>query len=538
MKETKLNLQGKFQYFAGGMMIPIIVLVVCGLTMGIASPLRNFIFTKGSFLWQVAFLFTKIASLIIRNLPLWFVVGISIGLAKKNKGYTALAGVFMLMSVNTVISVIAGFKGITQSTLNVEWLMENLAMTSDQAVIYTKMFTQVLGIFTYDTSIFGAIVCGVLVAWMMNKWGDIKLPNAFAFFAGPKFIIMLIPLFAVLTGTIIYYVWPVIGLGIQSLATFIGKAGLFGTFIYGCVDRALLPFGMHHLVTMPLRYTELGGTMLIDGIKVAGTKNIEIALTGSATATHYLVRNFTSGRILVNLGGWPGAAFAMYMTSKKENRKKMLALIIPAVFTATFVGVTEPIEFTTLFASPILYYFVHVPLSGLAFLLTEATKVSIQGFAVIFMLPNILQPDKVNAMSLLLLVPLYFGIYFFIFRWAILKFNLKTPGRGKSDVKFVTKKEYKSTRKKGNTVENDRSDKLELRIIEAFGGKDNIASVENCATRLRVAVKNEQLVVKKQVWIDELEALGYVNKDKDYQIIYGPRVVNISSDVKNELDID
>ncbi|MCH4886158.1 PTS mannose transporter subunit IIC [Acidaminobacter sp. JC074] len=535
MNKGKLNIQAKFQQFAGAMMIPIIVLVVCGLTMGIASPLANFIFTKGTVLWKVARLFMKIASLIIRNLSLWFVIGVTFGLSKKNKGYAALAGIFMLMSVNTVISNLASFDGITQATLNVEWLMENMAMSADKAIVYTKMYTNVLGIFTYDLSIFGAIISGIVVAWMMNKWGDTKLPNALAFFAGPKFIIMLVPVFAVGLGFVLYHVWPVISAGIQTLAIFIGNAGLFGTFVYGCVDRALLPFGMHHLVTMPLRYTELGGTMLVDGVMVSGTKNIEIALTGSPTATHYLIRNFTSGRLLINLGGWPGAAFAMYVTAKKENRKKMLALIIPAVFTATFVGVTEPIEFTTLFASPLLYYLVHVPLSGLAFVLAEATKVSIQGFAVIFMLPNILQPAKVQALSLLYLVPIYFALYFIVFRWAILKFNLKTPGRGDSDVKFVTKKEYRNSRENGP---KDGIVAFHDAVIEAFGGRNNIVSVENCATRLRVTVKDDAVVAEQNAWLDDLEALGYVKNGLNYQIIYGPKVTNISADIKEALDIN
>lgn len=534
MKKYFAKFTGSFQYVAGAMMIPIIVLVVCGLLMGFASPLVNFIFTKGSVFHSTALLFVNIARLIIRNLPLWFVLGISFGLAKKNKGYAALAGAFMLMSVNMVIGTLASINGITQATLTVENLTA-MGMTANQAIVYTKMFTNVLGIFTYDMSIFGAIICGAVAASLMNKWGDISLPNIFSFFAGPKFIIMITPFFAVLTGSIIYVAWPAISAGIQSLAVFIGGSGLAGTFVYGVVDRALLPFGLHHLVTFPLRYTELGGSMLIDGVQVVGTRNIEAALTGSPTATSYLIRNFTSGRLLLNLGGWPGAALAMYVTAKKENRKKVLALIIPALFTATFVGVTEPMEFTALFANPLLYYLVHVPLAGLAFVLTELTKVSIQGFAVIFMLPNILQPDKVHAMSLLFLVPFYFGLYFTIFRWAILKYDIKTPGRGET-TKWVSKKEYQKSiglggAQSGTAVQGN----LAHSIIDSFGGAGNIESVENCATRLRVKVKDSAKVAQKEFWMSELEAMGVVENGENYQIIYGPRVTSICSDVKQVL---
>lgn len=536
-KKFLTRFTGGFQYIAGAMMIPIIILVVCGLLMGFASPFVNFILEPGTIPYNFALMLTKIASMIMRNLPLWFTAGVSFGLAKKNKGYAALAGVFMLMALNTVIGINAEISGITPATLNVDHLVQNMGFTQNDAIVYTKLFTNVLGVFTYDMSIFGALLSSAIVGCLMNKWGDIKLPNMFTFFEGPKFIILLVPIFATIAGTAVYYIWPIINSGIGHVATFIGETGLLGTFTYGVIDRALLPFGLHHLVTMPLRYTELGGTMLIDGVKYFGTANIENALIGSSTATSYLVRNFTSGRIPINLGAWPGAALAMYLTAKKENRKKVLGILIPAVFTATIVGVTEPIEFTVLFASPILYYFVHVPLTGLAFLLTELTKVSIQGFAVVFMIPNILQPDKVQAWSLLYLIPIYFIVYFVVFRWAILKFNLKTPGRGDS-VNLVSKKEYqqKAGLVEGKGSSNNKEEDFSVRIIEAFGGCNNIISVENCATRLRVKVKDSSIVASKEIWMNELEAIGVVEKAENYQIIYGPRVTNIASNVNEVLN--
>lgn len=526
----------KFQTIAGAMMIPIIVLIVCGLLMGFASPFANYIFTPGTIPHTIALILSKIASMIMANLPLWFVSGISFGLSKNNKGYAAMAGVFLLMSFNTVIGINAAVNGITPATLNVDSLL-TMGYTSDQAIVFTKLFTNVLGVFTYDMSIFGALVCGGLTGYMMNKWGDIQLPNFLSFFAGPKFVFLIIPFMALLSGTLVYYIWPLINNLINYVAVFIGNSGLFGTFIYGVVDRALLPFGLHHLVTFPLRYTELGGAMLIDGVQYYGTTNIGNALAGSMTATSYLIRNFTSGRILTNLGAWPGAALAMYVCAKPENRKKVLAVLIPAVFTATFVGVTEPIEFTVLFASPLLYYLVHVPLSGLAFMLCELTKVSIQGFALLFMIPNILQPDKVQALSLVIMVPIYFALYFFIFKWAILKFNLKTPGRGEAN-KLVSKREFQESaglrEKKENKSTQVQGDLIEG-IIDSFGGEENIVSVENCATRLRVRVKDASKVAEKDFWIQELEAIGVVENGTSYQIIYGTRVTNISSQVNAKL---
>lgn len=245
----------------------------------------------------------------------------------------------------------------------------------------TFSWKNVLGIFTYDMAIFGSIVVGLTVGCAMNKWGNIKLPTIFEFFAGPKFVVLLVPLFALLEGAILFQIWPYFAMVINALSTFIAQTGLIGTFVYGAADRALLPFGIHHLITSPLNSTQIGGVMMIDGAEIYGTRAIEAALIASPNATGYQIRNFKSGRLLLNLGAWPGAGVAMYLLARPENRKKVLGILVPAVFTAAFVGVTEPIEFTVLFANPLLYYLIHVPLSGLAYVLTEATKVSIQGFA-------------------------------------------------------------------------------------------------------------------------------------------------------------
>ncbi len=541
MKKNFADLSGKFQYIAGAMMNPIIILVICGLFMGFFSPLTNFILEPGTILYTVAFMFTRVASMIMGNLALWFVIGITFGLTHENKGWAVFTAVFLFMGVNTVIGANAGLNGITAANVNdLEYLM-TLGYTADSALVTSKLFSNVLGVFTYDMSIFNSLVCGAVTSVLMNKWGNIKLPSALAFFAGPKFIMLITPIFAVIIGLMLYYVWPIANTVISSLGAFIGQTGLFGTFIYGVADRALLPFGLHHLITMPLRYTELGGSMIIDGVLYEGTTNIGNALIGSPTATSYLIRNFTSGRILTNLGAWPGAALAMWQVAKPENRKKVLALLIPAVFTATFVGVTEPIEFTVLFANPLLYYLVHVPLSGVAFVLTELTQVSINGFAVMFMIQNILQPDKVQAMSLLVLVPVYFGLYYFIFKWAIVKFNIKTPGRGDDNsAKLVSKKEYQKsiglTKNTESSETGSEEEVLAANIVDAFGGADNIVSVTNCLSRLRVKVVDPSLVAEKEYWTDALEATGVVVSKENFQIIYGPRVINIATNVKKEVE--
>ncbi|MEF9968031.1 MAG: PTS transporter subunit EIIC [Longicatena sp.] len=533
MKKDYSQLVAKFQNLGGTMMIPIIVLVICGFCMGFGSPFVNFILTKGTFLHTVALCFMKIGGMIMGYLPVWFTVGIAFGLSKEQKGWAAFASIFLFLSVETVISTLLSVNGINQGSANVEGLVA-LGYTAEYASVYMRTFKQVCGIFTYDMSIFISLICGGTTALLMNKWGDKKVPTLLSFFAGAKFVMLIIPFFAVAIGGVLFVIWPSINDGIQAVAAFIGQSGLFGTFIHRCMDRALLPFGLHHLINFPLFYSELGGIMEVDGILYAGSTNIKNALIASPTATSYLVRNWGQGKIAINVGAWTGAMLAMYHTSLPSNKQKVMALMIPALFTAAVVGVTEPMEFTVLFANPLLYYLVHVPLAGLAAVLQEATAVSIEGDALIFMISNILQPDKVQAFSLLWIVPLMGILYYVSFRFLIVKFDIKTPGRTEEKVKFKSKKEYQKSVgiiKDGENTE----DQLEREIIDAFGGADNIVSVENCISRLRVGVKDEALVQPKEFWVEELEATGVVVNGKNFQIIYGTRVINIAATVKKLL---
>lgn len=536
MKKDFSNLTAKLQYFGGAMMIPIIILVVCGFCMGIGAPLANFIFPQGTFAWLVANIFVRIGSMIISNVPFWFTVGIAFGLSRENKGYAALASLFMMFVIETTISTMLSSIGVTQETCNVEGLMA-LGQTAEEAAVYMNMFKEVGGIFTYDMSIFISLICGGLTGFLMNKWGNKKLPDMLSFFAGPKFVIVITPLISVPIGICLFYVWPLVNDVIQALSSFIASSGLLGTFVHRVIDRSLLPFGMHHLINFPLFYSPLGGSMVVDGVEYFGTVQISNALTASKDATSFLIRSYSQGKSTINVAGWGGAMLAMYHTAKKENRKKMLSLMIPALFTAAVVGVTEPMEFTVLFANPLLYYCIHVPLAGLAAVLCEATKVSLSGDALVFMITNFLQPQKVHAMSLLWIWPLMFVLYYFSFKWFILKFNVKTPGRGDSEVKFASKKEIKDQVKGKKLPQTGTTESsLAENIVDCFGGPDNILSVENCATRLRVGVKDASLVADKDFWVNHMGAMGVVENGTNYQIIYGPKVTNICSDVKRVLE--
>ncbi|MEH7014848.1 PTS transporter subunit EIIC, partial [Neobacillus niacini] len=364
-----------------------------------------------------------------------------------------------------------------------------------------------------------------------------------SFFSGPRYAQILNFVAVVPVGILLYYVWPFIGNGLAELSNFITASGLVGTFVFGAMDRALLPIGIHHLIAFPIEYTSVGGTMLVDGTLYEGVRNIMLAQMGSSEATEYIVRNFTTGRVLFHFGGLPGAALAIYFTAKKENRKKVASLLIPAILTAVLIGVTEPIEYTFLFVQPLLYFLIHVPLSGLSYVFTEMLNVSIIGTAVRDMFPNLLQPDKVHAMSLLLLIPAYFAAYYYSFRWAILKFNIKTPGRedaeNESQIKLYTKKDFqqKELAASEEVITISNTDQI-AGIISALGGKENIKHVTNCATRLRVDVIDQNKVHTDEQWVHGLDAKGVVRSGKSLQIIFGTHVITLASQVKDRLGMD
>lgn len=531
------NIQSKIQTFAGAMMVPIILLVLVGFFVGIGSAFTNYILPEGTLLYKLFSMITTIGFMFMNNLQIWYSVAIAFTLAKKEKGWAAFAGMIMYFCFAAGTECWASMEGWNAETIAVDALMAN-GYTQQAALNFNALWTNSLGFFTYNMGIFSGIICGLLTAAIHNRFVDTKLPAMFAFFAGTKFVIIMIALLSVPTSLITYYVWPYIAVVLQGITSFIGGSGLLGTFVFGALDKALLPFGIHHLIAFPIEYSAVGGTMTIDGVVYEGVKNIINGQAASASATGYITRNFTNGRLLFQLAGLPGAAFAMYRCAKPENRKKIAGLLVPAVFTLAMVGISEPIEYTFLFVAPVLYWVVYAPLCGLCYVLAEVFQISINGTALFFMIPNLFQPQKVHAMAAIWLLPLTFLVYYFVFKFAIEKFNLKTPGREDAEVKLMSKKEY-NEKKQGNAAKSaGKEDGLEERIIEALGGADNIQNVTCCATRLRVSLKDESLMAPDEAWKQHLEALGVVHVKGSVQIIYGVRVQGITTRVKDILHID
>ena len=551
-----MKIMGKLQSFGKVMMIPIAAITFASFFMGLGGAFTNSDTIKALNLSGIIneqtgviyfFQIMKAAGeVVFKYLPLFFCLGASFGLAKKEQGFAALSGAMGYLAFHTVISQILKIQGLTADTVTVDFLKEQ-GMNNINAYRFNSLFTTELGIFTYKMSIFGGLFVGLITSAIHNKFYNLKLPPVMAFFSGTRIVpIITLSIMSVL-GAVMAFLWKPVGYSLTDLGFFIRDSGLIGSFVWGALDKALISVGLHHLITVPIRYTELGGTALIDGQTYAGTTNIFLAQLASPTVPKLLVRNFSAGRILYQMGGLPGAALAMYQCAKPERKKEVKGLLIPAVITMILFGVTEPIEFTFLFVSPALFFLVHVPLSGLSVVLGEMTGVAVYGTCIKDMFISFLQPQKNYIWPLLYLTPIYFGVYYFIFKYLILKFNIKTPGREdeSEDVKLYTKDDYKQKNPKiftntesgnGKTALN-KDQELALGILDGLGGKENISEIGNCISRRRVTVKDPSKIVSDEVWKKQLQALGVIRRENAIQVVYGTKVTNIMTDINEVMDM-
>ncbi len=537
----KSKFQDKVQVFSGAMMIPIILIVAAGLSIGLGSAFTNldnvkllrlsWLIKEGNIFYMFFHLISSAGFMVMRYLPTFFAIGVSMGLAKREKGWAALAGFVMYLGTNYTLNAVLALQNLNEATTSVEHLVSQ-GLTTIAAQKENALYGNVLGIFTYNTSIFGALLCAFAASFIHNALWDKELPPALSFFSGVRLVQLTIVAASIPMGIALYFMWPFLGSGIQGLGEIITKSGLFGSFLFGALDRGLLPFGLHHLIAFPIEYTPLSGTMTVDGIDYFGVRNIMTAQLGDPEAVGYITRNFTTGRILFHYAGLPGAAFAMYRCARPENKKKLLSLLVPIVLTVILIGVTEPLEFAFVYTAPLLYYLIHVPLAGLAYVLTEILNVSIYGFAVWNMWPNLLQPQKVHAIALLFLLPLYFAAYYIGFSVLIKKLGLQVPGQETAETT-----QSQSTREVASNSETTQQGII-LGIIEALGGADNIINITNCATRLRVELTSVEKVADKAHWEGKLEARGLIVKGNAIQIIYGTHVQGIARDIKTRLSIE
>ena len=526
---------GILQRVGRSFMLPIAILPVAGLLLGIGQSFTNEtmlqayglmnIMGPGTIPYAILKVCGDCGNVVFGNLPLIFAIGVAIGMAKAEKEVAALSAAIAFFIMHTAIASMITINGGAQ-------VMKEGAVSS------------ILGIESLQMGVFGGIVVGLGVAALHNKFYKIQLPDMLSFFGGTRFVPIISTIVYVFVGIAMFFVWPPIQNAMYAIGGAVRASGYVGTFIYGVMERALIPFGLHHVFYLPFWQTSLGGTMEVAGKVVEGAQNIFFAQLADSSTTHFAVEatRFMTGKFPLMIFGLPGAALAMYRCAKPEKRKVVGGLLISAALTSMVTGITEPLEFTFLFVAPVLYV-IHCVFAGLAYMLMHVLKVCVgmtfSGGLIDMFLFGVLQGQaKTNWLMFIPVGIVYFVAYYFIFSTLIKKLNLKTPGREDDgeEIKLYTKADYKNKTEGGSDDANTgakASDALSEQIMIGLGGKKNISDVDCCATRLRITVKDGSLV--KDAILRGTGASGVVKKGNGIQIIYGPKVNIIKSDFEEYL---
>lgn len=504
-------------------MLPIALLPAAGILLGIGGSFSNhetivaFPFLDHAFLQSMFKVMASAGSVVFSNLALLFAIGVAVGLAKSDRGTAGLAAAISFLIMNQVINI----------TLS---LTHHLASPKQMEGAGQVM---VLGIQSLQMGVFGGMIVGGMTVVLHNRFYNIKLPQFLAFFGGSRFIPIVCAFFAIILGAIMVVVWPPIQSVIRMLGTIVNESGYFGTFLYGLIERSLIPFGLHPVFYVPFWQTSIGGVETINGVVVTGAQNIFFAELADPNNTHFSigVARFMAGKMPFMMFGLPAACLAMYHCAFKENKSKVAGLFFSAALTSFLTGITEPVEFSFLFVAPFLYA-IHAVLAGISFMLMHMLKVTIgqtfSGGFIDFMLFGPLQGEaKTHWMYVPMVGVCYSFIYYFLFRWSILYFNLQTPGR-----------EVLTTEGANNQSDTSEDSEKELpkKLIVALGGADNIKNLDACITRLRVEVGDTSLV--KEQDFKELGASGVLKIGNGLQIIFGPRSNTIKDEMQNILHKD
>ncbi len=522
---------GVLQRVGRSFMLPIALLPVAGLLLGIGSSFTNetmlaayglnSVIHPGTLIYTILDVMSQTGSAVFNNLALLFAMGVAIGMARKEKEVAALSGAVAYIIMNTAI----------QAMINAAGGVEAMPANST---------TTMLGITTLQMGVFGGIVVGLGVAALHNKFYKIELPQVLAFFGGTRFVPIVSSIVYLVVGIAMFYIWPVVQSGIAALGALVLASGYAGTFIYGLLERALIPFGLHHVFYMPFWQTAVGGTAIIDGVTVTGAQNIFFAELASKSTTVFSVSatRFMAGKFPFMMFGLPGAALAMYQCAKPEKKKAAGGLLLSAALTAFLTGITEPLEFTFIFVA-LPMYAVHCVLAGLSFMLMHILNVGVgmtfSGGLIDLVLFGVMQGNaKTHWVWVVVVGAVYFVLYYIIFRFMISKFNYKTPGRDDAEeVKLYTRADVNARSAASGSVPAG-NDPVSALIVEGLGGADNLSDVDCCATRLRCTVKDVALV--KQDVLKASGASGVICKGDGVQVVYGPKVAVIKAKLEDYLE--
>ena len=522
---------GVLQRVGRSFMLPIALLPVAGLLLGIGSSFTNetmlaayglnSVIHPGTLIYTILDVMSQTGNAVFNNLALLFAMGVAIGMARKEKEVAALSGAVAYIIMNTAI----------QAMINAAGGVEAMPANST---------TTMLGITTLQMGVFGGIVVGLGVAALHNKFYKIELPQVLAFFGGTRFVPIVSSIVYLVVGIAMFYIWPVVQNGIAALGALVLASGYAGTFIYGLLERALIPFGLHHVFYMPFWQTAVGGTAIIDGVTVTGAQNIFFAELASKSTTVFSVSatRFMAGKFPFMMFGLPGAALAMYQCAKPEKKKAAGGLLLSAALTAFLTGITEPLEFTFIFVA-LPMYAVHCVLAGLSFMLMHILNVGVgmtfSGGLIDLVLFGVMQGNaKTHWVWVVVVGAVYFVLYYIIFRFMISKFDYKTPGRDDAEeVKLYTRADVNARNAASGSVPAG-NDPVSALIVEGLGGVANLADVDCCATRLRCTVNDAALV--KQDVLKASGASGVICKGNGVQVVYGPKVAVIKAKLEDYLE--
>lgn len=518
---------GVLQRVGKSFMLPIAILPVAGLLLGIGSSFTNTttletyglisLMGSGTVINNILNVMNQCGNVIFANLPLIFAIGVAIGMSRKEKEVAALASAISFLVMHSAISAMITANG------GADTLMSGAT-------------TSVLGITSLQMGAFGGIIVGLGVAALHNKFYNIELPQALAFFGGTRFVPIISAIVYLVVGICMFYIWQPIQSGIYALGVLVMNSGYFGTFMFGFIKRMLIPFGLHHVFYLPFWQTAVGGTMMVNGTMVEGAQNIFFAQLADPSTTHFSASatRFFTGEFIVMIFGLPGAALAMYKCARPEKKKEVGGLLLSSALTCMLTGITEPLEFSFLFVAPALFG-VHAVLTGLAYMIAHILNITVGltfsgGFIDLFLFGILQGNAKTGWLMIIPVGIIYFILYYVIFTLMITKLNLKTPGREADDeeTKLYTRSDY-NAKKAG---ESDK-DSISRQIVMGLGGKKNIQDVDCCATRLRVTVFDGSKV--REDILKGTKASGVVKKGNGVQVIYGPRVNIVKSNLEEYL---
>lgn len=521
---------GVLQRVGRSFMLPIAILPVAGLLLGIGKSLTNETMLNAYGLMGVMgpdtipYAVLKVCgdcgNAVFGNLPLIFAIGVAVGMARAEKEVAALAGAIAFFIMHTAISAMISING------GAEAMREGATVS-------------VLGITSLQMGVFGGIIVGLGVSLLHNRFYKIQLPEVLSFFGGTRFVPVISTVVFVFVGILMYFIWPPIQNVMYGAGGLVRASGYLGTFIYGVLERALIPFGLHHVFYLPFWQTSLGGTMEIGGQLVDGAQNIFFAQLADSGTTHFAVSatRFMTGKFPLMIFGLPGAAFAMYRCARPEKRKIVGGLLISAALTSMLTGITEPLEFTFLFVAPGLYV-IHCVFAGAAYMLMHMLNVCVgmtfSGGIIDMFLFGVLQgQSKTNWIMFIPVGIVYFIVYYFLFSFLIRKLNLKTPGREteEEEIKLYTRSDMEAAKPEdGSEIEGTDMSAL---IAAGLGGKENIKDIDCCVTRLRCTIACPDKVNDRV--LKQSGSRGIIKKGDGIQIIYGPQVTVIKSNLEDYL---